>query len=265
MYPISQALSFIRRLQIARWQRREAEMAALDSILSLLGELLAPRRSRDAASRRNWMATLERLAVIIERDFPYALASGDQHSQRVIADHARGAAHALRCMKATIALPDKTAWHAMTDQLTGLAKALAARDFAGWPAPLPEVPVARAPRSPRGRVMDATRTVLVIFAPPLGAFLLPLALPLSGPGVPWLRFATTVWALLGTIIALDPDWSTRIAKMHEWFDVVRSAAPSGNKDSDSASAATYPPPDAEEPRRPPPRPPRVRTQSRSRR
>ena len=265
MYPISRALSFIRRLRIARWQRREAEMAALDSMLSLLGELLAPRRSRDAASRRNWMADLERLAVIIERDFPHALPSGDQHSQRIIADHARGAAHALRCMKATIALPDETAWHAMTDQLTGLARALAARDFTGWPAPLPEVHITRSPRSPRRRVMDATRTVLVIFAPPLVAFLLPLALPLSGPGVPWLRFATTVWALLGTIIALDPDWSTRIAKMHEWFDVVRSATPSGNKDSDSASADTYTPPAAEGPRRPPPRPPRVRTPSRSRR
>jgi hypothetical protein len=265
-YPISQAMSFIRRLQITRWRRWEAEMVAVDSILSLLGELLAPRRLRGAAIRRTWMASLEQLAVTIERDFPHALPSGDRYSQNAIADHARGAADALRRMKATIALPDEKAWHAMTDQLTGLARALAARDFTGWPAPLPELPVTRSPRSPRRRVMDATRTVLVIFAPPLAAFLLPLALPLSGPGVPWLRFATTVWALLGMIIALDPDWSTRIAKMHEWFDVVRIATPSGDKGSnDSASLDTYPQQDAEAPRRPPPRPPRARTPPRSRR
>jgi hypothetical protein len=33
------------------------------------------------------MAALERLAVTIERDFPYALRSGDPGSQHVIADH----------------------------------------------------------------------------------------------------------------------------------------------------------------------------------
>ena len=268
LYLISQVISFIRRLRIARWQRGEAEMVALDDILSLLGELLAPRRFRDAPDRREWMEEIERLAVIIERDFPHALRSGDPDSQRVIADHARGAASALRRMKATIALPDEAAWHGMTDQLTGLAKALATRDFAGWPTPLPQVTVTRPSRSPWRRVMDGTRTVLVIFAPPLVAFLLPLAVPLSGPGVPWLRFATTVWALLGTIIALDPEWSTRIAKMREWFDVVRSATPPGQ--SDSGSTPTYPadsyPSQATETRRQPPiRSPRVRTPPRIRR
>lgn len=84
--------------------------------------------------------------------------------------------------------------------------------------------------------MDATRTVLVIFAPPAVAFLLPLVAPLSGPGVPWLRFATTVWALLGTIIALDPDWSNRIAKMRQWINLMRSVTPTVNSGGDSSSA-----------------------------
>jgi hypothetical protein len=207
------------------------------------------------------MADLERLAVGVERDFPHALASGDPNSQRAIEAHARGAAAALRWMKETIALPNEISWGELTDQLTGLARALAVHDFSNWPAPLPEVTVKRPPRPPWRRAMDAGRTVLVIFAPPLVAFLLPLVAPLSGPGVPWLRFATTVWALLGTIIALDPDWSNRIAKMREWIDLVRSATPPAG--SDNGSSLYEPPADTspqvdEVPRRPNPRPMRSR-------
>ncbi len=261
--------SFFRRVRIARWQRREAESVALDAIVSLLGDFLAAQRFGNARNRREWMADLERLAITIERDFPHTLRTDDQESQRVTADRARGAAHALRRMKTTVAWPDEAAWRAMTDQLTGLARALAAHDFAGWQASLPEVPIARPPRSPRRRVMDGARTALVIFAPPLVAFLLPLAVPLSGPGVPWLRFATTVWALLGTIIALDPDWSTRIAKMRQWFDIVSRATPSGESGDNSEPASDltdgYPSHAAETPRRLPPRPPRARTAPRTRR
>jgi predicted negative regulator of RcsB-dependent stress response len=260
--------NFFRRVRIARWQRREAETVALDAIVSLLGDLLAARRFGNAGNRREWTADLERLAVIIERDFPHTLRTDDQESQRVTAGRARGAADTLRRMKTAVAWPDEAAWRAMTDQLTGLARALAAHDFAGWPVPLPEVPIARPPRSPRRRVMDGARAAIVIFAPPLVAFLLPLAVPLSGPGVPWLRFATTVWALLGTIIALDPDWSTRIAKMRQWFDVVSRATPSDSGDnSEPASNPTggFPSHAAETPRRLPPRPPRVRTAPRTRR
>jgi hypothetical protein len=63
--------------------------------------------------------------------------------------------------------------------------------------------------------MQITRTVLVILAPPLVAFLLPLVAPLSGLGVAWLRLATLVWALLATIIALDPGISEKISQMRQ--------------------------------------------------
>jgi hypothetical protein len=267
--PVELSSSSFRRARIARWQQREAETTALDGIISLLGELLGARRFGDARNRREWMAALERLAVTIGRDLPHTLRSGDLESQRVIADHARGAADTLRRLKTAIALPDEAAWHAMIDQLTGLARALAAREFAGWPAPLPEPPITRPPRSSRRRLMDGTRTALVIFVPPLVAFLLPLAVPLSGPGIPWLRFATTVWALLGIIIAVDPDWSTRIVKMRQWFDVVSRATPSGesggNDESVSEVTDGYPSHAAETRRRLPPRPPRTRTAPRTRR
>ena len=61
--------------------------------------------------------------------------------------------------------------------------------------------------------------------PPLVAYLLPLVIPLSGPGLSWLRFATIVWALLGILIALDPAWTDRIAKMRQGLDLLRNAAP----------------------------------------
>jgi hypothetical protein len=163
-------------------------------------------------------------------------------------------------MKETIALPAETSWRELTDQLSDLARALAGHDFSSWPPPLPEVTAKRPARPPWRRAMDAARTAVVIFAPPLVAFLLPLATPLSGPGVPWLRFATTVWALLGIIIALDPDWSNRIAKMRQWLDLMRTATPPPDYDSGSSlhePAAAIPPHDDQAPRRPSSRPPRI--------
>jgi tetratricopeptide (TPR) repeat protein len=267
LYPLRQATLFSQRVRTARWQRSQAEAVTLNGLLSVLEDLLNPRLHRDAAKRRGWMTELERLAVGVERDLPHSLASGDPSSQRTIQAHARGAAAALRRMKETIALPNETSWRELTDQLTGLARALAVHDFSSWPAPLPEVIVKRPPRPPWRRAMDTARTVLVIFAPALGAFLLPLVLPLSGPGVPWLRFATTVWALLGIIIALDPDWSNRIAKMRQWIDLVRSATPPAGSDNGSSFYEPTPPaqPEINEvPKRLSPRPLRNHT-TRSRR
>jgi hypothetical protein len=172
-----------RRVRIARWGRSQAEEAALDELLVLLGHLLAPPLRRDAPWRRKWMADLERLAVIIERDLPHTLASGDPSSQRAVTANARGAAAALRQMKETIALPAETSWRELTDQLTGLARALAGHDFSNWPPPMPEVTAKRPARPPWRRVTDAARTAIVICAPPLVAFLLPLVAPLSGPGL----------------------------------------------------------------------------------
>ena len=249
-----------RRVRRARWLQSQAEEAALEGILALLGYLNAPRLRRDIHTRRTWMTELERLAVIIERDLPYTLASGDPGSQQSITAHARGAAAALRQMKETIALPAETSWRELTDLLRGLARALAGHDFSSWPPPLPEATAERPARPPWRRATDAARTAVVFFAPPLVAFLLPLAAPLSGPGVPWLRFATTVWALLGIIIALDPDWSNRIAKMRQWLDLMRSATPPPDYDSGSSPcepATATPPQDDQAPRRPSSRPPRI--------
>src|SRR5260370_29341661 len=107
-----------------------------------------------------------------------------------------------------------------------------------------------APRPPRPlwrQVMDAGRTVLVIFAPPLVAYLLPLVVPISGPGLSWLRFATIVWALLGAVIALDPAWNDRITKMRQGLDLLRSATPPKSADG---SAPPHGPADAAPPRVP---------------
>ena len=262
--PLRHAVQFSQRVRAARWQRSQAEAGTLNGLLDLVGDLGDPRLRRDAAQRQAWMADLERLAAVVERDFPHSLATGDPSSQRKIEAHARGAAAAMRRMKETIALPNETSWRELTDELTGLARALAVHDFTSWPEPLPEVIVKRPPRPPWRRATDATRTVMVIFAPPAVAFLLPLVAPLSGPGVPWLRFATTVWALLGIIIALDPDWSNRIAKMRQWIDLVRSATPPGGSDtspsfSDYEPAAGGPSQGEEAPRRLSPHP--LRTHS----
>jgi hypothetical protein len=115
--------------------------------------------------------------------------------------------------------------------------------------------------------MDIGRTVLVIFAPPLVAYLLPLLVPLSGPGVSWLRFATIVWALLGVVIALDPAWTDRIAKMRQGLDLLRNATPPKTPDGGLAShglADADPLQTVDIARRTPAHPPRVRT-TRSRR
>ena len=82
--------------------------------------------------------------------------------------------------------------------------------------------------------MQITRTLLVIFTPPLVAFLLPLVVSLSGPGVAWLRLATLVWALLASIIALDPGIADKLAQMRAIMSLWREA-------SASPSAITPPP------------------------
>ncbi len=267
-YVLQQTVRLALRIRVARWQRQEAETGVLSALLDLLGELIVPQQRRDASVRRGWMADLERVAVSIERDLPHALRSGDPNSQSAIGAHARSAATALRGMKRTVALPEAASWQDLIERLTGLAAALARHDFASWPPPLPEVTVSR-PQQPLWRqVMDVGRTVLVIFAPPVVAYLLPLLVPLSGPGLSWLRFATIVWALLGAIIALDPAWADRIAKMRQGLDLLRNATPPKSTDGGLASHSPVdaaPLQTADTPRRMPAHPQRVRTTTRSRR
>jgi uncharacterized protein HemY len=248
VYVARQTVLFARRLRAARWQqRRAAETGVLGALLDLLGQLIVPQQRRDANVRRIWMADLERIAITIERDLPHTLRSGDPDSQSVIGAHTRGAATALREMKRTVALPNMASWQNLIEQLTGLATALARHDFGSWPPPLPDVTAPRPPRPLWRQVVDTGRIVLVIFIPPLVAYLLPLVVPLSGPGVAWLRFATIVWALLGILIALDPAWTDRITKMRQGLDLLRNTAPPKVADG---SAAPYGPADTALPQAP---------------
>jgi hypothetical protein len=217
-------VGFGSRVRMARWQRRQAEIGVLSAILDLLGEFIIPGRRRDGYVRRGWIADLERVAVTIERDLPDALRSGDHESQGVIVAYARSAAAVLREMKKVVALPDAAGWQALRDQLSGMAGALACNDFGNWPPPVTDFAVARSLRPWWRSVVQAMRTALVIFMPPLVAYLLPLAIPLNGPGLSWLRFASVVWALLG-IITLDPAWNDRIARMRQGLDLFLRASP----------------------------------------
>ena len=262
-YILTQIVGFAWRIRIARWQREEAETGVLAALLDLLGELMVPQPRLDASVRRTWMADLERVAVIVERDLPHALRSGDPDSQSAIAARAGSAATALREMKQAVALPGGTAWQDLIRQLTGLAAALARHDFVSWPSPpQPGVAPARPSRPLWREVMDVGRNLLLIFGPALVAYLLPLVIPLSGPGLSWLRFASIVWALLGSLIALDPAWTERMAKMRQGLDLLRNATPpKGTENTTSlyGTADTFPPQSPDTPRRTPPRPPRQRT------
>jgi tetratricopeptide (TPR) repeat protein len=227
-YVLWHAFGFSWRVRTARMLRAQAENDVLSGLLGLLG---LPQPRGDADRRRNWMADLEKVAHSIERDLPYALRSGDPESQRTITAHVQSAAVTLREMKPAIALPDEASWHSLIEQLTGLAGALARHDFQSWPAPLATMTESRPAFPPWRKALNATRNVLVIFVPPLGAYLLPLVVPVSGPGLSWLRFASIVWALLGIVIAIDPAWTERVTKMRQGIDLLRSASPPKNADS----------------------------------
>ena len=216
----------VRNLRLARWQREQAENAVLSALLDLIGALSTAQVRRDAVARRGWMAELERLAVRVERDLPYALHSNDAESQRAIIARAQGAATALRDMKRIVALPDDASWQGMVSQLNGLATALARGSFEDWPPPQPAPAIPQVKRPLWWRGMQAGRTVLVIIGPPLVAFLVPLVAPVTGPGLAWLRSATLVWALLAAVIALDPALGDRVAKMREVLSLLRDATPS---------------------------------------
>jgi Tetratricopeptide repeat len=237
-YLLGQIERFARRIQVARWQRRQAETGILSALLDLLGDLIVPQERRDTSIRHLWMEELERIAITIERNLPYALRSSDPDTQNAITAHMRGAATVVREMKQTVALPDDASWKDMTQGLTGLAAAMARQDFEKWPPPLPDVAAAQPPRPVWRKAMDVGRTVVVIFAPPLVAYLLPLVVPLNGPGLSWFRFATIVWALLGALIALDPAWNDRMAKMRQGLDLLRNAAPpKGTNDGQAAHSS----------------------------
>jgi hypothetical protein len=165
-------------------------------------------------------------------------------------------------MKTGIALPDDASWHGLIEQLTRLAGALARHDFQSWPLPLAKVAEPRLARPPWRRALDVVRNVLVIFVPPLGAYLLPLVVPVSGPGLSWLRFASIVWALLGIVIAIDPAWTERVAKMRQGIDLLRSASPPKSGDNFSVLSASMDPAPSQIPDSPrwtPARPQRPRT------
>lgn len=236
-YSLRQALRIGLRIRMVRWQRRwHAESDVLSVLLALLGQLTAPQLRRDTSVRRSWMADLERAAVTIERDLPFALRSGDPESHKAIVARANGAATVLRRMKQLVALPQEAQWQDLINQLTGLVMALGRDDFTSWPPPVAVVAAPRPPRPLRVRLMINARTVLVIFLPPLVAYLLPLAIPLTGPGLSWLRFASIVWALLGTLIFLDPAWADRVVKMREGLDLLRRASKETDLDEGGGSA-----------------------------
>lgn len=207
----------------ARWRRNHAVTAALSDLLDLLNELAALRRRRDDGGRRKWMTDLEKAAIALERDLPYTLRSGDPKSQADIVAHASGAATTLRTLKRSVALANETSWDRAISQLKTVVTVLAQGDLAALPEAPPTVTVPRQPRPWWWHAMQITRTLLVIFTPPLVAFLLPLVAPLNGPGVAWLRLATLVWALLASIVALDPGIAKKVSQMREILGLWREA------------------------------------------
>lgn len=221
----------------APWRRRHVEYAVLNDLLDVLAELQVPRERFGAGGRRAVMARLESAATTVERDLPHALRTGDATSQRAVAAHARGAAHRLREIKLNLAIPAGQSVRDAVESLTELAVALACHDFEHWPAPLAEPPTVRAPQSRWQRVTTIVRTILVIFGPPLVAYLLPLVAPLTGPGLSWLRAGTIVWALVGAVVTLDPAFNERSRKMREVLAFLRDAmSAAGPKDSDKDAA-----------------------------
>jgi hypothetical protein len=228
----------------AHWRRDHAVTAALSDLLDLLYELAVLRRRRDDDRRRKWMSGLENAAIALERDLPHTLRSGDSGSQAAVVAHARGAATALRALKRSVALADETSWDRMISQLRTVVTVLARGDLAALPEAQPTVTMPREPRPWWWHAMQITRTVLVIFTPPLVAFLLPLVVPLNGPGVAWLRLATLVWALLASIIALDPGIAGKVSQMREILRLWREAGSSPDatgQDSQNVAVEQAPP------------------------
>jgi hypothetical protein len=157
---------FIRRYRLARWQRQSAETGLLGSLLELLGILTEKQVHWGEHGRRGLMSRLEHLAIVLERDLPHTLRSGDPDSQRTTLARAHGAATAVRGMKQAIAMPDEASWQAVINDLQGLATALACSDFRQWPPPTPAETVPAVVLPLWRRAMHVGRTLLVIFAPP---------------------------------------------------------------------------------------------------
>jgi hypothetical protein len=247
-YIAQTTLQAVSRIRDARWRRDHAVTAALSALLDLLNEVAVRRHGPDLGRRRQRMTSLENAALAIERDLPHTLRSDDPQTRGAITARARGAAAALRALKPSVALADETSSDDVTSQLRTLVTALAEGDLTALPQAQPAVAPPGQPRPWRWHAMQITRTVLVILAPPLVAFLLPLVVPLSGPGVAWLRLATLVWALLASIIALDPGISDKVSQMRAVLSLWRDAGSSQSSTGQvSLSSPAEPAPPATRP------------------
>lgn len=209
-----------------RWQRGiERETAVLSDLLELLGQLSASRQRRDADDRRGWRDQLERVAVLIEAHLPFGRRRRNASAEHSLAEPACAAAAALREMQRAVAFPTEASWQDLIEQLTGLTTALATHDFANWPAGVAEFGP-EPPRSRWKRAANALRVSLVIFVPPVVAYLLPRFVAVGEPGLSWLRLGAVVWALLGAVTTLDPNRTERLGWMRDalsFFVSVKSA------------------------------------------
>lgn len=229
-------VNFPPRKRALRWQQIEARTAILEALLNLLAELRAAGPPENDTARRQFADDLEPIAVLLERDLPCALRAKDAESQRALVERARNAADAVRRLKMNLVLPTQAARQEATEVLTRLAEALIRHDYPHWPATPTHVVKHRPPLPPWKQAERIGRTVLVISVPALAAFVLPLFLPMSGTGLPWFRFASIIWAVLSTVVALDPAWSERIAKMREGLDLLRNATAPAPSATNSSSA-----------------------------
>lgn len=241
---INEAAEAVPRLRLARWRRRQAETAVLSDLLELLGAVAAPSSRRDLSTRRWWLSELEATAITLERYALRGLGGRAPKPGDAIAARFRGLAASLRALKPSIAVAGDSSWHQVVTQLRGHAAALARGDLESWPVPARDATAAQLPQPWWSRTMLITRTVLVIFGPPLAVFLLPLVVSISGSGYAWLQIVTVVWALLGCIVALDPRLTARITQMRAVLSLLRDSTPPAGpaEPTDPATAAGRPGP-----------------------
>jgi tetratricopeptide (TPR) repeat protein len=240
---IDEVAKEIPRWRLARLHRVQPDDAVLSDLLDLIGAITTSSRRRELSVRRQWLRELEAAAITLERYVSRGLGGSDADPEEAIAVRFHGLVARIRALKSSIALASESSWDHIIAELRAHAAAVAQGDLGSWPVPAQETTVTAArPRSWWSRATLITRTVLVIFGPPLVAFLLPRVISLHGSGIAWLQIVTLVWALLGCIVALDPKLIERITQMRAVLSLFRDATPPAGQPEaiDPASAVGRP-------------------------
>ena len=195
-----------------------AAAVAPDSIVIV--HLLEARRvaaeawRENADVRRRLLEALDVVSRTFRRDFPLVYRSGDLVADAAAAKHYIAVAEGIRSLKKLVLVPRTNSADVLREKT--LTAAIAMLDGA-WDA-LPRQDPVREPRGMIGSVASFVRAIVLAVLPAI--FLIAAAkygYELPRDTKPVVQIAAAVWAFVGLMMAIDPQFATKITTTKDFI------------------------------------------------